>query len=171
MIYGVPLGSRGVCCPPPLLLRKTLRICANLTTHPNRGRWARAHPCSTVATPLAVEFIRMRRRGGSLLSTIALYCRRVSTGLRWRDGRVDPVDGRCSGRPLRGHTAPTETRPLRHQTTRGALWLSRVCTRWDDTAGLSVCLSVSLSVCLCTARARFGSVQTVWPNSRGVFQC
>jgi len=24
--------------PPPLLLQKSLRICANLTTHPGRGR-------------------------------------------------------------------------------------------------------------------------------------
>jgi len=47
VIYGEPPGSCRVCHLPPLLLQKTLRICANLTTHPGhpgRGRLARAHP-------------------------------------------------------------------------------------------------------------------------------
>ena len=38
-------------------MQKTLRICANLTTHLAEVGWARAHPCPPVATPVPVTAV------------------------------------------------------------------------------------------------------------------
>jgi len=68
-MYGVPSGSCGVCYPLPYSSKKTLRICANLTTHLAEVGWARAHRCSTVATPLnALLYIGRERRGKKVMA-------------------------------------------------------------------------------------------------------
>ena len=56
-IYGVPSGSCGVCYTSPiLLLQKTLRIYANLTTHPGRGRLVTCLPVPHRGYASAVHF-------------------------------------------------------------------------------------------------------------------
>jgi len=50
--YTVYLQAHAESSTPTLLLQKTLRICANLTTHPGRGRVGSGHRmCPPVATP------------------------------------------------------------------------------------------------------------------------